>query len=174
MKNKEINQPETGSDRLKKSLIPHPIKDGTLFLVSLVIIAAVFLVSFYSKPKGDNDSLFVQIKYQNTLLYDKNDPQKDTNISFPSSGEKKVAFVKEDGPLYLGEGNYFAFYGKGITFTLYSDYSIQVLHDEVFCKDHDCSKQGRIYSTYTPIVCLPNRRQARIVSAKGGFPEFDN
>ncbi len=160
-------------DSLLLSLKIHPLKDGILLIVSALIIVLVFLISFYSRPKTDPKTLFVQIKYQDTLLYDKNDPEKKTDISFPSKGEKKVSFTKEDGSLYLGEGQEFVFQGKGITFTLYDDYSIQVLHDDVECKDHDCSRQGRIYQTYFPIVCLPNTIQARIVSSDAGFPEID-
>ena len=171
--NSQTENNQKQEDALLLSLKIHPLKDGILFVVSILVIVLIFLVSYYSRPKTDPKTLFVQIKYQDTLLYDKNDPAKKTNISFPSEGEKKVSFTKEDGSLYLGEEKEFVFQGKGITFTLYDDYSIQVLHDDVECKDYDCSRQGRIYQPYLPIVCLPNTIQARIISTDAGFPEID-
>ena len=171
--NSQTENNQKQEDALLLSLKIHPLKDGILFVVSILVIVLIFLVSYYSRPKTDPKTLFVQIKYQDTLLYDKNDPAKKTNISFPSEGEKKVSFAKEDGSLYLGEEKEFVFQGKGITFTLYDDYSIQVLHDDVECKDYDCSRQGRIYQPYLPIVCLPNTIQARIISTDAGFPEID-
>lgn len=171
--NSQTENNQKQEDALLLSLKIHPLKDGILFVVSILVIVLIFLVSYYSRPKTDPKTLFVQIKYQDTLLYDKNDPAKKTNISFPSEGEKKVSFTKEDGILYLGEEKEFVFQGKGITFTLYDDYSIQVLHDDVECKDYDCSRQGRIYQPYLPIVCLPNTIQARIISTDAGFPEID-
>ena len=171
--NSQTENNQKQEDALLLSLKIHPLKDGILFVVSILVIVLIFLVSYYSRPKTDPKTLFVQIKYQDTLLYDKNDPAKKTNISFPSEGEKKVSFTKEDGSLYLGEEKEFVFQGKGITFTLYDDYSIQVLHDDVECKDYDCSRQGRIYQPYLPIVCLPNTIQATIISTDAGFPEID-
>ena len=171
--NSQTENNQKQEDALLLSLKIHPLKDGILFVVSILVIVLIFLVSYYSRPKTDPKTLFVQIKYQDTLLYDKNDPANKTNISFPSEGEKKVSFTKEDGSLYLGEEKEFVFQGKGITFTLYDDYSIQVLHDDVECKDYDCSRQGRIYQPYLPIVCLPNTIQARIISTDAGFPEID-
>ena len=171
--NSQTENNQKQEDALLLSLKIHPLKDGILFVVSILVIVLIFLVSYYSRPKTDPKTLFVQIKYQDTLLYDKNDPAKKTNISFPSEGEKKVSFTKEDGSLYLGEEKEFVFQGKGITFTLYDDYSIQDLHDDVECKDYDCSRQGRIYQPYLPIVCLPNTIQARIISTDAGFPEID-
>lgn len=171
--NSQTENNQKQEDALLLSLKIHPLKDGILFVVSILVIVLIFLVSYYSRPKTDPKTLFVQIKYQDTLLYDKNDPAKKTNISFPNEGEKKVSFTKEDGSLYLGEEKEFVFQGKGITFTLYDDYSIQVLHDDVECKDYDCSRQGRIYQPYLPIVCLPNTIQARIISTDSGFPEID-
>ena len=171
--NSQTENNQKQEDALLLSLKIHPLKDGILFVVSILVIVLIFLVSYYSRPKTDPKTLFVQIKYQDTLLYDKNDPAKKTNISFPSEGEKKVSFTKEDGSLYLGEEKEFVFQGKGITFTLYDDYSIQVLHDDVECKDYDCSRQGRIYQPYLPIVCLPNSIQARIISTDAGVPEID-
>ena len=170
--NSQTENNQKQEDALLLSLKIHPLKDGILLVVSILVIVLIFLVSYYSRPKTDPKTLFVQIKYQDTLLYDKNDPAKKTNISFPSEGEKKVSFAKEDGSLYLGEEKEFVFQGKGITFTLYDDYSIQVLHDDVECKDYDCSRQGRIYQPYLPIVCLPNTIQARIISSDAGFPEI--
>lgn len=171
--NSQTENNQKQEDALLLSLKIHPLKDGILFVVSILVIVLIFLVSYYSRPKTDPKTLFVQIKYQDTLLYDKNDPEKKTNISFPREGEKKVSFTKEDGSFYLGEEKEFVFQGKGITFTLYDDYSIQVLHDDVECKDYDCSRQGRIYQPYLPIVCLPNTIQARIISTDAGFPEID-
>lgn len=171
--NSQTENNQKQEDALLLSLKIHPLKDGILFVVSILVIVLIFLVSYYSRPKTDPKTLFVQIKYQDTLLYDKNDPEKKTNISFPREGEKKVSFTKEDVSLYLGEEKEFVFQGKGITFTLYDDYSIQVLHDDVECKDYDCSRQGRIYQPYLPIVCLPNTIQARIISSDAGFPEID-
>ena len=171
--NSQTENNQKQEDALLLSLKIHQLKDGILLVVSILVIVLIFLVSYYSRPKTDPKTLFVQIKYQDTLLYDKNDPEKKTNISFPREGEKKVSFTKEDGSLYLGEEKEFVFQGKGITFTLYDDYSIQVLHDDVECKDYDCSRQGRIYQPYLPIVCLPNTIQARIISTDAGFPEID-
>ena len=171
--NSQTENNQKQEDALLLSLKIHPLKDGILFVVSILVIVLIFLVSYYSRPKTDPKTLFVQIKYQDTLLYDKNDPAKKTNISFPREGEKKASLTKEDGSLYLGEEKEFVFQGKGITFTLYDDYSIQVLHDDVECKDYDCSRQGRIYQPYLPIVCLPNTIQARIISTDAGFPEID-
>lgn len=171
--NSQTENNQKQEDALLLSLKIHPLKDGILFVVSILVIVLIFLVSYYSRPKTDPKTLFVQIKYQDTLLYDKNDPEKKTNISFPREGEKKISFTKEDGSLYLGEEKDFVFQGKGITFTLYDDYSIQVLHDDVECKDYDCFRQGRIYQPYLPIVCLPNTIQARIISSDAGFPEID-
>ena len=171
--NSQTENNQKQEDALLLSLKIHPLKDGILFVVSILVIVLIFLVSYYSRPKTDPKTLFVQIKYQDTLLYDKNDPAKKTNISFPNEGEKQLSLTKEDGSLYLGEEKEFVFQGKGITFTLYDDYSIQVLHDDVECKDYDCSRQGRIYQPYLPIVCLPNTIQARIISTDAGFPEID-
>ena len=141
--NSQTENNQKQEDALLLSLKIHPLKDGILFVVSILVIVLIFLVSYYSRPKTDPKTLFVQIKYQDTLLYDKNDPEKKTNISFPSEGEKKVSFTKEDGSLYLGEEKEFVFQGKGITFTLYDDYSIQVLHDDVECKDYDCWSEDK-------------------------------
>ena len=89
--NSQTENNQKQEDALLLSLKIHPLKDGILFVVSILVIVLIFLVSYYSRPKTDPKTLFVQIKYQDTLLYDKNDPAKKTNISFPSEGEKKVS-----------------------------------------------------------------------------------
>lgn len=156
-------------EELIKSLKYKPIKDTILILISALIVGIIIFVALFTKP--ENKLSHVEIRYQNTLLWDKDDPSKNTSIQFPTSGEKKLTYTKEDGSIFLGEGKEFAFEGDSITFTLYSNKSIQVLQDEVSCHDHTCSKMGRIYYTFTPIVCLPNNIQAMIIA--DGFPEYD-
>lgn len=160
----------TAQEKLLSRLKFKPLKDILIFVVLALLIVILSLCAFYLKPTSDNTH--VEIKYNNTLLYDKNDSAKSTEISFPTSGEKKVTFTKEDGSLYLGEGNEFDFEGDSITFTLYSDKSIQVLESEVSCSDKTCAHFGRVYTTYTPVVCLPNHMQAMIVA--DSLPEYDN
>ena len=168
---------DTSSPEKTKSIDPtlerlkfKPLKDILLIAVGGLIILAIVLATVFGRK--DSTYSHVEIRYQDTLLWEKDDTKKNTAIAFPSSGEKRVSFSKEDGSIYLGEGKSFAFLGESVTFTLYSDHSIQLLEEDVECPDHTCSHMGRIYNTYTPIVCLPNQIQAMIVA--DSFPEFDN
>lgn len=156
-------------DPLKAKLKFSPLKDILLFVFAILLIAVISLITIYNRPSTEN--AHVEIRYNgSTLLFDKNDPSKSTSITFPSQGEKRVEFRKEDSSLFLKEGETFAFEGDSVTFTLYSDKSFELKWDDVTCKDHRCSKEGRIYYANLPIVCLPNKIQAQIVS---GLPEWD-
>ena len=146
-----------------------PLKDSLLIGLSVFIVVAIILIAIFAKPKTDN--VHVEIRYNSTLLWDKNDPTKDTAISFPVTGEKVLQFYKDDGPIYLGEGNKFDFYGDLVEITLFSNKSIKITKED--SPRHICSNLGRIYTTYTPLVCLPNKIQATIV-ADSGFPRYDN
>lgn len=156
-------------EKTKTNLSFHPLKDIILYSIGVFLIAFLFLLAFFLKPKSSNSH--VEIRYENTLLYEVNDKSKNTQISFPSEGEKKITYKKEDGVLFgFKEG--FLFEGESITLTIYSDKSIQIKKEDVTCCDHVCSGMGRIYQTYTPIVCLPNHFQAMIVASS--FPETIN
>lgn len=144
-------------------------KDIPLIILSILLVISIFLTSYFLKPNS-SDNTYVEIKYQSQLLFDKNDSNKSTRISFPKEGEKKLTFTKEESNIYLSNDT-FAFQGDSITITLYSDKSVQILYDEVYCKDHTCSKMGRIYQTYVPLVCLPNHIEVMIKNES--FPEFD-
>lgn len=160
---------ESEKDTLLKRMKPKVLKDILLYVSLALVIVAISLSAFFLKPSSENSH--VEIKYGNTLLYDPNDSSKKTAIAFPSSGEKRITFTNDDGPKYLGEGNNFSFIDGSITLTIYSDKSIQIKEEDVFCQDHLCSHMGRIYSSYTPVVCLPNHFSAMIVA--DGLPDYD-
>lgn len=145
----------------------HPVKDtaAVLFLVLLVVL--IVLITFFSIPQST--ATYVQIKYLNTLLYDKNDPEKRTNIPFPEEGQRVISFTRKDGEIYLGEGNYFQFYGEEVEVTIYADKSVAITKED--SPRHICSNLGRSYSVYAPLVCLPNYFQVSLVA--GGLPEWD-
>ena len=147
----------------------HPVQDVLLFAFCFFSIVIIVLLTAFSKP--ENENAHVEIRYQDTLLWDKNDPEKNTAISFPKQGEKKITFTKEDSSIYLKDGEKFIF-DNPITFTLYSDCSIQLLEEDVTCPDHTCVHLGRIYLSYVPLVCLPNHIQAMIVV--DSYPESVN
>ena len=161
-------QEQTTPSSLKSSLKYKPIKDSILIAFSACLVAIITAASFLLKPRADSDH--VEIRYQDILLYDPADPLKQTAIPFEEE-EKKITFHKEDGSLFLGEGNEFDFVSDTVSITLYPDFSIQILTEDITCPDHTCSRMGRIDSTYTPIVCLPNHIQAMIVADE--FPEWD-
>lgn len=156
-------------DLLKKRIKYKPIKDSIIIACCIFIVVIIFLSTFLSKPKAVLSH--VEIRYQNTLLYDKDDESKNTAISFPSVGEKRLEFRKEDGKIFLEDGKDFDFIGEYVAITLYADKSIQIKSDDVTCPDHTCSKMGKMKYTFTPIVCLPNKIQAMIVA--DGLPEYD-
>ena len=156
----------------KEELSFQPKKDIPIFIFSVLLIGIVVLMTFLYKKKDSTDS-YVEIRYQNRLLYDKEDETKSTSIQFPVSGEKRITFRKEDASYYFTDLNTFSFEGDYVSITLYSDKSIQIHKEDITCSDHVCSNMGRIYETYTPIVCLPNSIQVMIV-AKTGFPESVN
>ena len=79
-----------------------PVKDSILIGTSALLVGVILAFTFGFKPR--EDSLHVEIRYQNTLLFDPLDPSKNTSISFPESGERNIVFHKEDGHLFLGEG----------------------------------------------------------------------
>lgn len=171
----------------KSRLEYRPIVDTAAILLSLLIIAAVVLISFFSRPRNDKGIYYCQIKYQNTYLWDKDDPKTEETklIPFPETGEKVLVYKKSDGPIYLGEGHDFEFYDQGypdngrkepqIEVTLYFDKSIQITYQK--SPRNVCENMGRIYNPYTPLVCLPNSFQASIVSSSlshDKLPDFDN
>lgn len=164
--------PKAQADPVFARLKFRPVRDSLSFLFAGLVIFAVLLSVFLVKPKSA-DKVHAEIFYKQIQLFDKEDPTKNKNISFPSSGEKKVVFTKEDSPLFLPTGETFAFVGDSVTFTLYADRSIQIMEEEIKCPNHDCSKQGRIYALMTPIVCLPNQVRAMIVSDGGTPSEWD-
>lgn len=139
-------------------LVYHPLKDTIVILVSLFLMGLVIFLSFALRPKGN--SVFVEIKYGNTYLWEETEAEK--SFSFPNEGTKKVSLLKTDGKKYIGQD--FDFVSESVTFTLYSDRSIEILYEDISCPDHTCTRQGRIYDTYQPIVCLPNKVQMQIVT----------
>jgi len=169
----EENNTAKEKDPILSRLKFKPLKDIILFVIAGGIIGVILLAVFLSKPK-DSTGKHVEIYYQNTQLWDKEDATKSLSISFPSSGEKRITYSREDGPIFLGEGHTFEFQGSSVTFTLYSDQSIELKQEDVTCPNHDCSKTGRVYNTLTPIVCLPNSLRAMIVSDSNALPEWDN
>lgn len=150
------------------ALLPRfrPWKDIPLLSVLLLLVISIIVTTFLLVPKGTER--YVNIKYDSHLLIDKE--TKKSAFSFPESGEKEITLTNEEGTLY-GLATDFSFIDGSITLTLYSDQSIQIKKDDVSCSDHTCSKLGRIYTSYTPLVCLPNHFQAMII--ENGFPEFD-
>ncbi len=143
-----------------------PWKDIPLLSLLLILVISIIVTTFLLLPKGTER--YVNIKYDSHLLYDKETHK--TAFSFPESGSKEITFYNEDGKSYGLESD-FSFVDGSITLTLYSDKSIQIKKEDVSCNDHTCSKLGRIYTSYTPLVCLPNHFQAMII--ENGFPEFD-
>ncbi len=171
----------------KSRLEYRPFVDTAMILLSVLIIVAVVLISFFSRPGNDKGTYYCQIKYQNTYLWDKDDEKtKETKlIPFPETGEKVLVYRRSDGPIYLGEGKYFEFYDSGypdngrtepqIEVTLFSDKSIEITYQK--SPRNVCENMGRIYNPYTPLVCLPNSFQASIVSSgitHDELPDFDN
>ena len=144
-----------------------PIKDSILIFLSFLLVAIIVVVTFLVRPSLDY--VHVEIKYDRTLLWDPEDPSKNTAIAFPESGEYVITYTRSDGPLFLGEGQEFQFYGEEIQITLYSDKSIQITKEE--SPFNVCSKLGRVYDPYLPLACLPNHFQATIVASY--FPEWD-
>jgi hypothetical protein len=145
-----------------------PFKDTLLLVLSAFLVGVIVFVTYTLIPKSDNTH--AEIRYQTTLLWDKEDSTKNTALSFPKTGNRTLVFLRTDGPLYLGEGKDFDFYGDEVDVTLYADKSIRITKED--SPRHVCSNLGRIYGTYTPLVCLPNSLQAMIVA--DGFPTWDN
>ncbi|MFA6624837.1 MAG: hypothetical protein WCS80_03640 [Bacilli bacterium] len=145
-----------------------PVKDTIVIVLSGLLVVIITLLCVFTRPRTDNSH--VEIKYDNVLLWDKNDSTKNTAIEFPDTGSKVLAFLKTDGPLYLGEGKNFEFYGDEMDVTIYSDHSIQITKEE--SPRNVCTNMGRVYNSYTPLICLPNRFQTMIVNSS--FPEYDN
>lgn len=144
-----------------------PVKDSILIFLSFLMVVIIVLVTFLVRPSLDN--VHVEIRYDTTLLWDPTDPTKNTEIAFPDEGEYTITYRRADGEMFLGEGNFFEFYGDEIAITLYSDHSIQITKEE--SPYHVCSRLGRIYDPYLPLACLPNHFQATIVASS--FPEWD-
>lgn len=164
---------KTKENKKKKNyLLFDPVRDILLYSGCLFLIVFTFVLALFSKST-DNKSTYVEIRYQNTLLYAKDDKGKNTKISFPEDGERKITFQKEDASIYIPGLENFDFMGENVTITLYSDKSIQILKDEITCSDHVCSKMGRIYEVDIPIVCLVNHIQVMIKSDMG-LPENVN
>ena len=120
-----------------------PVKDSILIFLSFLMVVIIVLVTFLVRPSLDN--VHVEIRYGSTLLWDPEDPTQNTAISFPESGEYTITYTREDGAMFLGEGQRFDFYGE--------------------------DRLGRIYDPYLPWACLPNNFQATIVASY--FPEWD-
>lgn len=152
-------------EKNNENLHYHKVKDSIVILIAVFIIVLISIFSILSF--SNNSETHVEIKYQNYQLYDLETNKKE--ISFPSSGEKKITYKKEDGLKMINKE--FDFKSESITFTLYSDKSIQILKQDITCSDHICSKMGRIYTPNTPIVCLKNQIQIMIVKNTTG--EYD-
>jgi hypothetical protein len=167
-KKKTDTPSQTPSDPSMARLTFKPLKDIFLMGISALLIVVIVVTTFFLTPRSDDSH--VEIRYDTTLLWDKNDTSKTTAIAFPTSGSHTVAFLKTDGPLYLGEGKDFDFYGDEVDVTLYADRSVRITKES--SPRNVCSNLGRVYGTYTPLVCLPNRIQAMIVS--DSFPIWDN
>ncbi len=164
---------KTKENKKKKNyLLFDPVRDIILYAGCLILIVFTFVLALISKST-DNKNTYVEIKYQDTLLYVKDDKEKNTKISFPEEGEKKITFQKEDASIYIQGLENFDFMGENVTITLYSDKSIQIIKEEITCNDHVCSKMGRIYEVDIPIVCLVNHIQVMIKS-NTGLPESVN
>ncbi len=143
-------------------------KDVPLLVFLLILLLSVLCISF--APEKGNGNSHVEIRYEGTLLHEPNDETKSTAIRFPEKGEKEIVLTKEDGTAY-GYPDGFAFLSEQLTITLSSDHSIQIREDGITCPDHLCVKMGKIRTSYTPLVCLPNHIEVMIVDQ--GFPEFD-
>lgn len=150
----------------------HLKKDIPIYLFSILLIAFIFCFCFFSNKNSDQK--YVEIKYQNRLLYDKDDTNKSTEISFPKEGEKKLTFYKNEANIYFSDIDEFAFLDDKITITIYSDNSIQIKKEDITCSDHVCSNMGRIYQVNTPIVCLPNQIQVMIKTKSNHYPDVVN
>lgn len=151
-----------------------PIKDTLLILGAVALMVIILLCSLLTQPNGDN--AYVEIRYGTTLLWDIDDSTKNTKIAFPSDGSKVLTYKESDGPTFLGEGNYFEFYDDGenepmVSVTLYSDKSVEITYQR--SPKNICENMGRIYSSYTPLVCLPNNFQVMIVKDASSLPEWD-
>lgn len=150
-----------------KRLTFKPLKDIIVVLFSFIVVVVIILLTYFSLPQST--ATYVQIRYADILLYDLNDPEKRTNISFPEEGKKVISYKREDGEIFLGPGNRFQFYGEEMEVTIYSDKSVEITKED--SPRHICSSLGRSYSPYAPLVCLPNYFQVSIVM--GGLPEWD-
>lgn len=142
-----------------------PIKDGIIYTFLIAVILSLFFMILSFKSSSSNN-LKVEIRYQNKIIKDI-----ETNLdfySFPNEKERKVTLKKEDSSKYIDTDFIF----DELTITLYSDKSIQILKDDISCFDHLCSKLGRIYEVYTPLVCLPNQIEVMIIN--NAFPESVN
>ncbi len=159
-------------EKKKQYLTFHPTRDIILYSSCIFLIVFTFLFALFSKSTS-KENTYVEIRYKDTLLYEKDDKEKNTKISFPEEGEKKITFQKEDASFYIEGLQSFDFMGESVTITLYSDKSIQILKDEITCNDHVCSKMGRIDKVDIPIVCLVNHIQVMIRSSTG-LPENVN
>lgn len=160
------------NEKKKGYLFFHPTRDIILYSTCVLLIVFTFVLALISKSTN-NQNTYVEIKYQNTLLYEKDDKEKNTKISFPEEGEKKITFHKEDASIYISGLENFSFLGESVTITLYSDKSIEIMKEDITCNDHVCSKMGRIRQVDIPIVCLPNHIQVMIRS-NTGLPENVN
>ncbi|MFA6829807.1 MAG: hypothetical protein WCR67_03805 [Bacilli bacterium] len=152
----------------------HPLKDTLVILFSCLTVASIVLISLFTRPVSQNS--YVEIKYGNVLLWDKDDESKETRISFPETGNKVLTYLRSDGPLFLGEGKFFDFYSTNeeeptVQVTIYADKSIQITKQE--SPRNVCAKMDRVYFEYTPLVCLPNSFQA-VIKSDSGFPQWDN
>lgn len=170
----------------EKNLKYKPLKDTLAIFISLSIIIVIFLVCFFISSQNKNGTYYAKIKYQNTELWDKDDESTKENklIPFPKNGTKVLIYKRSDGPIFLGENNYFEFYESNdkdkrdepqIEVTLYSDISIEITYQK--SPKNICENIGRTYNTYTPLVCLPNSFQVSIVKSdikSDTLPDFDN
>lgn len=152
---------------MRDNLTYRPVKDTILLFLSFLLVFLIVFVTVLLRPNTDN--VHVEIRYGTTLLWDPEDPTRNPYIDFPTEGERKIVYHREDGPMFLGEGQEFQFYGDEVEITLYSDRSIQITKED--SPYHVCLRMGRIYDPYLPLACLPNNLQATIVS--NYFPEWD-
>lgn len=160
------------NEKKKNYLLFDPVRDIILYGTCVVLIVFTFVLALISKSTNTQNT-YVEIKYQNTLLYEKDDKDKNTKIAFPEEGEKKINFRKEDASIYIQGLENFSFLGESVSITLYSDKSIEIKKEDITCNDHVCSKMGRIRQVDIPIVCLPNHIQVMIKS-NTGLPENVN
>lgn len=143
-------------------------KDVPLLFFLVLLLLFVLLISF--APRKESGNRHVKIRYESTLLYEPGDTTKNTDIAFPEEGEKEIVFHKEDGKDY-GYQEGFAFLSDHLTITLSSEGFVQIKEGDITCPDHTCVKMGKISTSYTPLVCLPNHIEVLII--EDGFPEFD-